>query len=193
MYHMEHRRGKLRKPRKLGRDELADRCLKAFVAAGTFDLSLDQLARKARSTKRMLVHYFGTREALEETAMTRLEERLRGRFSEPALTQRPTPEMVVTLLWDQATSSDSRGLLMLLMDLSRRAWKGSDRAKAFYQEQRRLWVELLLKFLAGRERVEDLLQLFQGALLVFLVTDDREAGKKALLRMMSSFTRETQQ
>ena len=36
---------------------LLDRCLEAFVQAGTLDLSLDQLARKAGSSKRMLVHY----------------------------------------------------------------------------------------------------------------------------------------
>ncbi|HKF53414.1 MAG TPA: hypothetical protein VKB26_13950 [Candidatus Acidoferrales bacterium] len=186
---MEHSGGKLRKPARLDRNELVDRCLKAFVAAGTLDLSLDQLARKVGSTKRMLVHYFGTREMLEEAAMTRLEERLRGRFSAPAFTQRATPKMMVTLLWDQATSVDSRGLLMLLMDLSRRAWSGSDRAKAFYLEQRKLWIDLLLKFFLDREKVEDLLQLFQGALLVFLVTGDHHAGKSALLRMASSSAR----
>jgi AcrR family transcriptional regulator len=191
MYHMEQSGGKWRKPKRPGRDQLVDRCLKAFVEAGTLDLSLDQLARKARSSKRMLVHYFGTRETLEETAMARLEERLRGRFSATAFTEPATPEMVVTLLWDQATSVDSKGLLMLLMYLSRRACKGSDRAKAFYQEQSRLWIELLLRFLPDREKVEDLLQFFQGALLVFLVTGDREAGKRSLLRMLSSFTSET--
>ena len=48
---------------------LLDRCLAAFVEAGTLDLSLDQLARKAVSSKRMLVHYFGGREKIEEQAI----------------------------------------------------------------------------------------------------------------------------
>ena len=52
---------------------LLDRCLAAFVEAGTLNLSLDKLARKAGSSKRMLVHYFGGRENIEEQAITRLE------------------------------------------------------------------------------------------------------------------------
>lgn len=163
-----------------------ERCLAVFVAAGTLDLSLDQLARRARSSKRMLVHYFGSRQNLEEKAMTRLEEKLRSQFSAAAFPPGTPPETVVTALWDRATSPDRKSLLLLVMDLSRRAWSGSRRAKAFYQEQRRLWVELLLKFLPDREKVEDVLQLFQGAALAYLITGKREAGRRALSRMLSS-------
>ena len=49
----------MRRRKKPDLSVLLDRCLAAFVAAGTLDLSLDQLARKAGSSKRMLVHYFG--------------------------------------------------------------------------------------------------------------------------------------
>lgn len=184
MYHMEHLVGKVRKSRHAGKEELLERCLRAFVAAGTLDLSLDQLARKARSSKRMLVHYFRTREGLEEMAIARLEEGLRARFSPSAFARAAGPEMVVKALWKEATSAESRGLLLLIMDVSRRAWNGAEPAKAFYQEQRRLWVELLLKFLPDPEKVEDVLQLFQGALLVFLVSGDRQAGERALMHML---------
>jgi hypothetical protein len=70
------------------------------------------------------------------------------------------------------------------MDVSRRAWSGSDRAKAFYAEQQRRWVDLLLKFLPDPRAVDELLQLFQGAILVHLVTGDSEKGKRALRRML---------
>jgi len=62
-------------------DELVKRCLARFVKAGTIDLSLDQLADGVGISKRMLVHYFGNRENLEEAAMTLLEERLRAQLS----------------------------------------------------------------------------------------------------------------
>ena len=55
---------------------LLDRCLAAFVEAGTLDISLDRLARKVGSSKRMLVHYFGGRQNIEEQAITSLENRL---------------------------------------------------------------------------------------------------------------------
>jgi len=41
-----------------------------------------------------------------------------------------------------------------------------------------------LKFLPNPQAVEELLQLFQGAILVYLVTGDRETGRRALLRML---------
>ena len=125
---------------KVALDNLVDRCLAEFIQAGTLDLSLDQLARKVGSSKRMLVHYFGGRENIEEKAMTRLEVRLRAQFATDSFPQGATPEVVVTALWNRATASESKGVLLLVMDLSRRAWNGSRRAKAFYEEQQRLWV-----------------------------------------------------
>jgi AcrR family transcriptional regulator len=57
---------------------LIERCLGAFVGAGTLDLSLDQLAASVGVSKRMLIHYFGGREGIEERAMTLLEDKLQG-------------------------------------------------------------------------------------------------------------------
>lgn len=168
--------------RKAAVDQLLDRCLGAFVKAGTLDLSLDELAKKAGSSKRMLVHYFGGREIIEERAMSRLEERLRAQFSPNAFPPGATPEAVLAALWERSTAPESKGVLLLVMDLSRRAWNGSKRARAFYAEQQRLWVELLMKFLPDQAAVEEVLQLFQGAVLAYLITGDREAGRRAILR-----------
>ena len=166
------------------RGQLIERCLAAFIEAGTLDVSLDHLAEKVGSSKRMLIHYFGGRENLEETAMARLEERLRQRFRVESFPPGVSLHTVVMALWDQTTAAESRGVLLLIMDVSRRGWSGSERAKALYQEQQRLWVELLLRFLPDAAAVEELLQLFQGAVLVYLVTGDREQGRRTLARMI---------
>ena len=163
------------------REQLIDGCLAAFVEAGTLELSLDRLAAKAGTSKRMLVHYFGARENIEEQAMTRLEEKLRAQSPE-AFPPGVTAARVVAALWEVTTAPASRGVLRLTMDLSRRAWSGSDRARAFYEEQRRLWTHLLTTHMPGPQAVEELLQLFQGAVLAFLVTGDPEPGRRALLR-----------
>ena len=165
---------------------LLDRCLAAFVEAGTLDLSLDQLARKAGSSKRMLVHYFGGRENIEEQVITRLENRLRAQFVPEAFPAGATVQAVVSALWDRTTAPQSRGVLLLVMDLSKRAWSGSKRAKVFYLEQQRLWIELLMRFLADRATVEEMLQAFQGAILAFLITGDREPGRRALMRILEN-------
>lgn len=176
----------MRAGERLDRQQLLDRCLAAFIRAGTIDLSLDRLANTVGISKRMLVHYFGGRENIEEKAMTRLEEHLRSQFAPESFSPRASLRTVVAALWDQTTAPESKGVLLLIMDVSRRAWNGSPRARAFYLEQQRLWVELLLRFLPDRSKVEELLQLFQGAVLAYLITGDREPGRRALMRTLSS-------
>lgn len=165
-------------------DELTARCLAAFVEAGSLDLSLDLLAAKVGISKRMLIHYFGSREHLEEAAFALLEDRLRATFRAELFPPGMSLQAAVSALWDQTTAAHSRGTLLVVMDATRRAWSGTERAKAFYAEQQRLWVDLLGNFLPDPAAVEELLQLFQGAVLVYLVTDDRDKGKRALTRMI---------
>jgi AcrR family transcriptional regulator len=169
----------------VGREQLLGRCLRAFVHAGTLDLSLDQLSERVGISKRMLIHYFGGREAIEERAMTLLENRLRAQLIPEAFPSGIAAESVVMALWQRTISPENKGVLLLVMDLSRRAWNGAARAKAFYAEQQRLWVELLMKFLPNQATVEEILQLFQGAVLAYLITGDPEPGRRSLLRILS--------
>jgi len=180
MYQMVQRMQAKTKP---DRQDLLGRCLAAFVEAGTIDLSLDQLASSVGISKRMLVHYFGGRENIEEGAMALLETRLRAQFAPESFPAGASPKTVLTALWDRTTAPQSRGVLLLVMDLSRRAWNGSARAKAFYAEQQRLWVQLLLKFLPDESEAEKVLQLFQGAVLAYLITGDSEPGRRSLSRL----------
>jgi AcrR family transcriptional regulator len=172
------------KSKRPGNEQLVDRCLAAFVASGTLDLSLDQLAGSAGISKRMLVHYFGGRESIEEQAVTRLEEKLRAQFAPESFPPGVSPRTVVKALWERATAPGAQGVLRLVMDLSRRAWSGSARARAFYEEQRRLWVRLLMNYLPDEAAVEEVLQLFQGAVLAYLVTGDPDPGMRALMRIL---------
>ena len=165
-------------------DQIVEACLAAFIAAGTLDLSLDHLATSVGMSKRMLIHYFGSRENLEQRAIALLEDRLRDQFSSSRFPPGASLATVVSALWEQSTAPQSRGVLLVVMDVSRRGWNGSERARAFYAEQQHRWVELLLKFLPDPKAVEELLQLFQGAILVYLVTGDSKKGKRALLRML---------
>ena len=149
------------------------------------DLSLDQLANRVGISKRMLVHYFGSRENLEERAVALLEQSLRAQFAPQSFPARVSLHTVVKALWERTTAPEARGVLLLIMDLSRRAWNGSARAKAFYAEQQRLWAQLLMKYLPDQRRVEEVLQLFQGAVLAFLITGDPEPGRRSLARLLS--------
>lgn len=175
-----------RKKQPRNREQLLESCLAAFIRAGTLDLSLDRLAKEVGSNKRMLIHYFGGRDALEEAAMSLLEDRLRARFQARAFPANAPLWQVVAALWEQTTSPESRGVLLLAMDLTRRSWSGSERARRFFEEQQRLWAKMLQEFLPDPGAVETLLQLFQGAMLVYLVTGDKERGRRALDRFISA-------
>jgi AcrR family transcriptional regulator len=169
-------------------DRLAGGCLAAFIAAGSLDLSLDRLAEAVKTSKRMLIHYFGNRENLEERAVELLENRLRQQFS-PERFPAGTPfAAVVHSLWEQSTVPASRQVLLLIMDVSRRAWSGSARARIFYAEQQRLWVEMLSPFLPNNAAVEQFLQLFQGAIMAYLITGDVGQGSRALDRFIETET-----
>jgi AcrR family transcriptional regulator len=175
----------------LNREEIVLRCLGAFVRAGTLDLSLDQLSREVGVSKRMLIHYFGGREAIEERAMELLEIRLRAQFTPNNFSPEIALQQVLSELWRQTTDPASRGVLMLTMDLSKRAWNGSTRAHEFYVKQQRLWVDLLLHYLPKKEAVEDVLQSFQGAVLTYLVTGEPEPGKRMLNRLCKKLAPES--
>jgi AcrR family transcriptional regulator len=182
MVHLEHKMP--RRKDQSNRELLLDACLAAFVRAGTLEVSLDALAGAAGSSKRMLIHYFGSREALEEMAMARLEDRLRARFRAGAFPAATPAQTVVMALWEQLTARQSRGVLLLTMDLVRRSWSGSERGKRFFEEQQRLWADMLREFVPDEGAVESLLQLFQGAALVYLATGDRDRGRRALARFV---------
>ncbi len=177
---------KVKKDSDSGRDldRLLQSCLEAFIRAGSLDLSLDRIADAVGTSKRMLIHYFGSRENLEEKVFSLFEDRLRERFSGSEFSTGVSLATVVQNLWEQSTAPESRGVLLLIMDLSRRAWSGSERAKAFYLEQQRLWEETLLAFLPDVQAVGELLQLFQGAILAYLIAGDRKQGADALQRMV---------
>lgn len=175
-----------KKKQNRSRDQLVESCLAAFIHAGTLDLSLDALAKEVGISKRMLVHYFGGRDAIEEMAMSLLEDRLRARFQASAFPAGASLRSVLGALWEQTTSAESRGVVLLAMDLTRRSWSGSKEARKFFAEQQRLWSDMLREFLPDPRAVETLLQLYQGAMLVYLVTGDRERGKRALERFIAT-------
>jgi AcrR family transcriptional regulator len=183
MYHIVHVLMHAVRDMTRNHDELALRCLGAFVQAGTLDLSLDQLSRHAGVRKRMLVHYFGGREAIEERAMELLETRLRRQFAPDNFRKTLSLQQVLSELWRQTTDPAAKGVLMLTMDLSRRAWNGSTRARQFCLKQQRLWVDLLLHDSPDKQVVEDVLQCFQGAVLAYLVTGKAEPGRRMLHRV----------
>src|SRR5271156_5614840 len=125
---------KKQRKRKHNQHQLVERSLAAFIRAGTIDVSLDQLAKRVGISKRMLVHYFGGRENIEEKTMTLLEERLRAQFSPEAFPPDVPPGPGLAPRWEKKIYFDFVCFLFFVLGLSRREWSASARAKAFYAE-----------------------------------------------------------
>jgi len=65
---------------------------------GTLDLSLDEISSRVGISKRMLVHYFGSRDLLERDAIRALEDSLRDQFAPSLLPAGLTPLQLVDAL-----------------------------------------------------------------------------------------------
>jgi hypothetical protein len=130
----------------------------------------------------MLIHYFGSRENLEENVLDLFESQLAQRLTSPEFSDGASLATVMQSLWAQLTAPESWGNLLLTMDISRRGWMGSERARAFYLKQLRRWEELFSKFLPDPQAVGELLQLLQGTILIYLITGDRKLGADTLQR-----------
>lgn len=168
------------------RQRLLERCLAITAARGSLSLSLDELAREAGTTKRMLVHYFRSRDMLERAIIALLEERLREQFArspQPAAAPIASP---VLALWDQVTAPGMEGVLRLVLEVTRRAWSGDDDAKRFLDGQQQAWVALLSAHLPDTDAVTCVLHLFQGALLDYAVSGDAARGRRSVVRLLAS-------
>jgi AcrR family transcriptional regulator len=164
------------------RQQLIEGCLAAFVAAGSLDVSMDRLAAAVQVSKRMLIHYFGNRETIELAALTLLEEHLRAQFASESLPPGLSPRQVIRRLWEQTVAPESHGALLLIMDIARRASNGSARARQFYAQQLEHWRVLLSQHLPTSSAVDAVLQSYQGAVFEYLVSGDREAAERTLMR-----------
>src|SRR6202021_4268632 len=115
MYHMVHRRDEVSKSAASELTVLTERCLAAFVRCGTLDLSLDKLAGIVGISKRMLVHYFGGRDAIEERAMELLENRLRAQFDPRNFPSGVDLRTVIKAFWSGAKNPEPKGVLLFLL------------------------------------------------------------------------------
>src|SRR5256714_15089524 len=80
------------------RDRLRNGCLGYFLRHGVANLSLRPLAAAAGTSARMLLHYFGSKEALIAEVMEQVQARLQAAFQE--LAANPTAVGRQTLLQD---------------------------------------------------------------------------------------------
>ena len=88
-------------------DALLDSIVAYLTAHGVADVSLRPLARAVHSSPRVLLYYFGSKEALVARALSRLRERQRGTFDRLKNRTGLSPREACRAIWRQLSSSRS--------------------------------------------------------------------------------------
>lgn len=106
------------------RDQLLDGTVDFLLDNGLGALSLRPLAAALGTSDRMLIYYFGTREALLRAALEAVAGRLRGLLAAVMPPRRQTPAELLTLALTAADDPHARRLLAMWVDVVALAARG---------------------------------------------------------------------
>lgn len=175
------------------RQQLLDRAVQYVLAHGVGGLSLRPLAQAISTSARMLIHHFGSKQALIAEVLSAIE---RG-FAERTADMRGEDRSVaftLTHLWGETCAPEMERALRAMFEVWGHALVHPERYATFLGSLTQPWIEhLQQRFeLAGRKRAEAAacatlaVAAFQGLQLVRL-TSGNDRRSKAALRLLLSW------
>ncbi|MFE3589596.1 TetR/AcrR family transcriptional regulator [Streptomyces niveus] len=176
------------------RSQLVDAAVDHVAAHGFADLSLRGLGDAIGVSHRMLIHYFGSKEALLVEIVRTSEQRRRDQLSDLRTAPGLSPADVARLLWRQLTDPQLAGQERLFFEICGHALRGRPDTALFVDGFVNGWLEPLIaaETAAGagpavaRDRARLGLATVRGLLLDLLVTGDRagvDAAMEEFLRL----------
>ncbi|MCL7379985.1 TetR/AcrR family transcriptional regulator [Streptomyces sp. 35G-GA-8] len=170
------------------RSQLVNAAVDYVAAHGFADLSLRGLGAAIGVSHRMLIHYFGSKEALLVEIVRTSERRQRDLLSQFRLEPGLSPSDAARLLWRQLTDPQLAGQERLFFEICGHALRGRPETALFLEGFVNDWLEPLMaaEVAAGadpavaRNRARLGLATVRGLLLDLLVTGDR-AGVDAAM------------
>ncbi|MFE4607480.1 TetR/AcrR family transcriptional regulator [Streptomyces niveus] len=176
------------------RSQLVDAAVDHVAAHGFADLSLRGLGDAIGVSHRMLIHYFGSKEALLVEIVRTSERRRRDQLSRFRTAPGLSPSDVARLLWRQLTDPQLAGQERLFFEICGHALRGRPDTALFVEGFVNGWLEPLMaaETAAGanpavaRDRARLGLATVRGLLLDLLVTGDRagvDAAMEEFLRL----------
>ena len=165
------------------RDQLLQDCLAYFLRHGVAHLSLRPLAAAIGTSARMLLHYFGSKEALIAEVMGQVHWRLQSTFEE--LSQSPANQRhLLVNFWKALTTMANRPSLRLLFEVQMLALQNPKRYRRYLTGTSASWRELIEQALppgVGRVASATLYNaVIDGLLLELLATGDLRRTSQAL-------------
>lgn len=168
------------------RDELLQNCLIYFLRHGVATLSLRPLAAAVGTSARMLLHYFGTKEALIAAVMHEVQARFHAIFK-TLLEQAPAKNRALLLprFWGVLSHQKNRPFVRLLFEIQILALQNPKRYRRYLKQSSTVWRGLIEQALPPSRRNATAVAtlhnaVIDGLLLELLSTDDLARTSQAL-------------
>jgi AcrR family transcriptional regulator len=123
--------------------ELLDAIVAYLVQHGVAELSLRPLAKAVGSSPRVLLYYFGSKEDLVATAVTRLRERQRVGFAAMREARYQQPSDACRAIWKQMSAPASEALFRLSLETFSLALRHRDRFADYLHSSVEDWLDFL--------------------------------------------------
>jgi len=168
--------------------ELLDAIVDYLTAHGVADLSLRPLARAVGASPRVLLYYFGSKEAMVVKALARLRDRQRATYDRLRSTAFATPAEACRAIWKHLSAPASEPLFRLFFEAYAMALRHPRRFADFLRTAVEDWLEFLAAPLLreGRAKSEArahatvVLAGFRGFMLDYCASRDRRRLDRAV-------------
>ena len=131
----------------------------------------------------MLLHYFGSKEALIAEVMEQVQEQLRHSFQE-LLDEPQTKQQLLPRFWAVLSSRKNQPFLRLLFEVQVLALQNPQRYRRYLSRSSKSWRRLIERALPGKRRNAATATLYNavvdGLLLELLSTGDKRRTARAL-------------
>ncbi len=155
-----------------------------MLANGIADLSLRPLAAQLGTSDRMLLYYFGTRDALIVEILDAASGQLHNALGEQAPTARVPPASLLTQVWKQLTNPELDAPLRLYLEVDALAARGIQPFVTVAQRVTGVWHQWISDRLLVQPRrraaaASALLAVVDGLLIQRFTADPRSADGAA--------------
>jgi AcrR family transcriptional regulator len=175
-------------------EELLDAIVDHLTSHGVSELSLRPLAKAVRSSPRVLLYYFGSKEELVARALERMRERQRATYATlsalPAMktATRDSPAAACRAIWRHMSAQDSEPAFRLFFDAYALALRHPRRLADFLRSSVEDWLAFIAASLRrtgcpeseARAFATIVLAGFRGFMLDYCATRDRKRIDRAV-------------
>jgi AcrR family transcriptional regulator len=180
--------------------ELLDAVVGYLVEHGVAELSLRPLAKAVGSSPRVLLYYFGSKEALVAKAIAYLRERQRAGLERMRQAKYRQPSGACRAMWKHLSAPESEALFRLFLETYSLGLRRRRQYAGFLCSTVEDWLEFIAQPLVARGHPEKearafatiVIAGFRGFLLDYCATRDRERVDRAVelwLRSLDSIAK----